>query len=66
MTRECKAKFGDDLGLQIWEEINKVFDCMPLAALVDEKVKLFKNSFYCFIFSYFSRFFVFMVESRVQ
>ena len=38
LHRECKTKFGNDLGLQIWEEINKVFDCMPLAALVDEKV----------------------------
>lgn len=32
--RECIEKFGVDLGQQVWDEINAVFDCLPLAAIV--------------------------------
>ena len=39
VTRECINKFGQDLGKQIWESINQCFDCMPLAATVDDKVR---------------------------
>ena len=27
---ECRRKFGMDLGEQIWEEINRCFDAMPI------------------------------------
>jgi hypothetical protein len=27
---ECRRKFGLDLGEQIWEEINRCFDAMPI------------------------------------
>jgi len=36
--RECISKFGDNIGMQIWEAINDCFDCMPIAATVDDRV----------------------------
>ena len=37
-VRECKKKFGKELGVQVWEAINLVFDALPLAACIDDKV----------------------------
>lgn len=31
-------KFGDKIGLEVWDAVNKVFDCMPLAAIIDGRV----------------------------
>ncbi|XP_060801194.1 uncharacterized protein LOC106132186 [Amyelois transitella] len=35
---ECVAKYGDQEGVKIWNAINMVFDALPLAAVVDDKV----------------------------
>ncbi|XP_071181089.1 uncharacterized protein [Mytilus edulis] len=35
---ECIAKFGDSIGLQIWDAVNECFDCMPIAATVDDRI----------------------------
>lgn len=36
---ECLQKFGPALGEEVWEAVNAVFDVLPLAAIVDNKVK---------------------------
>ena len=36
--RECLQKFGPGLGEEVWEATNKVFDVMPIAAVIDNKV----------------------------
>ncbi|KAJ0182165.1 hypothetical protein K1T71_002887 [Dendrolimus kikuchii] len=35
---ECVAKYGEAEGSRIWNAINSVFDVLPLAAVVDDKV----------------------------
>nr|XP_022916250.1 uncharacterized protein LOC111426117 [Onthophagus taurus] len=35
---ECINKFGNKTGEEVFEAVNKVFDCMPLAATIDRKV----------------------------
>lgn len=35
---ECIQKFGADLGEEVWGAVNAIFDVLPLAAIVDNKV----------------------------
>ncbi|XP_017773342.1 PREDICTED: uncharacterized protein LOC108560344 [Nicrophorus vespilloides] len=35
---ECLFKFGEKVGEQVWENINTVFDTMPLAGIIDGKI----------------------------
>ena len=35
---QCRRRFGEAIGMKVWEEINCAFDCMPLAAVVDESI----------------------------
>lgn len=37
-SRECKLKFGDKLGLYIFNVINDAFNAMPLAAAIDGRI----------------------------
>lgn len=36
--RECEVKFGTSLGRKLWRVFNKVFDLLPLAALIDNQI----------------------------
>ncbi|CAM9106958.1 unnamed protein product [Phaeothamnion confervicola] len=35
---QCQNRFGDDLGEQVWETCNAVFDRLPLAAVIDHDI----------------------------
>lgn len=35
---QCKLRFGVELGEQVWEVVNCAFDCMPLAAVIDNDI----------------------------
>ena len=36
---ECISKFGPAIGEEVWEMTNKVFDAMPIAAIIDKKAR---------------------------
>ncbi|GBG25641.1 Serine/threonine-protein phosphatase [Hondaea fermentalgiana] len=35
---QCKDRFGQRLGEKVWRAANAVFDCLPLACVIDESV----------------------------
>ncbi|KAI2799599.1 hypothetical protein BLOT_011505 [Blomia tropicalis] len=35
---ECLSKYGEDYGIRIWNLTNKIFDSLPLCAVIDRKV----------------------------
>eukprot|EP00164_Ancoracysta_twista_P019090 GFYU01033394.1.p1 GENE.GFYU01033394.1~~GFYU01033394.1.p1 ORF type:complete len:567 (-),score=158.77 GFYU01033394.1:205-1905(-) len=36
--RQCRNRFGSTLGHEVWEAVNCVFDAMPYAAVIDQRV----------------------------
>jgi hypothetical protein len=36
--KECVQKYGDTLGPKIWEMTNRVFDKLPLSAVIDDAI----------------------------
>lgn len=37
-SRECEVKFGIQTGRKLWRIFNRVFDLMPIAAIIDNKI----------------------------
>ena len=37
-VRQCKDRFGPQIGDQIWEECNPAFDRLPMAAVIDHDI----------------------------
>ena len=35
---QCKNRFGEARGEEVWEELNCVFDRLPLAAVIDRDI----------------------------
>ena len=35
---QCRERFGDDMGYQVWEEMNQLFDRLPLSAVIDQDI----------------------------
>jgi diadenosine tetraphosphatase ApaH/serine/threonine PP2A family protein phosphatase len=35
---QCKARFGKDDGAYLWETVNSVFDCLPIACILDQDI----------------------------
>jgi hypothetical protein len=38
LLQSCTQLFGDTVGAKVWEDINSVFDVMPLAAIIDKSI----------------------------
>ncbi|RHY28885.1 hypothetical protein DYB32_005626 [Aphanomyces invadans] len=35
---QCKKRFGNDEGCNVWHQVNNAFDCMPVSAVIDEDI----------------------------
>lgn len=35
---QCKTRFGNSVGETVWEKVNQVFDCLPLAGVIDHDI----------------------------
>lgn len=35
---QCKDRFGAELGEEVWEKCNRVFDRLPLACIIDKEI----------------------------
>ncbi|KAI2795566.1 hypothetical protein BLOT_016651 [Blomia tropicalis] len=42
---ECRSRFGDDLGKQLWETVNGIFDRLPYMALINEQIVCSSSGF---------------------
>lgn len=38
LLAQCRARFGDERGRQLWDQLNSAFDRLPLAATIDNDV----------------------------
>ena len=42
---QCKNRFGDIMGCAVWEELNNVFDRLPLAAVIGHFLFPYSHAF---------------------
>ena len=49
--KECIDKFGLQIGTEVWEAANAAFDAMPVAAVIDNKVRTLESLLYSKIIS---------------